>query len=252
LGWQFLEYGLQPRCQFAAFFLVQLLYSCSKSVQEFLTAVQPLYEWLQSVLLKVLAVQAVLLLWSGYQLTQSLLDECSKTAITSQVVATRSNNDEWRQCLQLGANWNSCSLQGAYRLWQSQSMGVPACPANQWMRVPSGQPLLPSDEAVAIAEISAGKLALKEVESRVTEFHERKQFLDARVQKFSPDQVQAINEVEELYKDLVAKSRELHQNMMDSENLPQLTEICKVLEKAEAFFQEEESYEYEDHSKKKQ
>ena len=67
-------------------------------------------------------------------------------AQTSQVCATRANVLEWRSCLSAVAEWHQCSLQGAYSLWQAGSGQYPACPANQWLILPQGQPLTAVDQ----------------------------------------------------------------------------------------------------------
>ena len=60
--------------------------------------------------------------WFAVQLggvQQSLKDiaaSVSAVATTSQVVATRSNAEGWRQCLQFAAQWHRVSVQGAYKL----------------------------------------------------------------------------------------------------------------------------------------
>jgi hypothetical protein len=166
-----LRVAVQPQYQFVAIGLLQFLIGQFPILGQFTMAVAKSTGGLQSVLQKVLTVQACQLLWMGSQCLNSIRKECKKSAITSQVCATRANMDEWRQCLQFASQWHNTSLQGAYSLWQHQSLSEPSCPANQWMRVESGQPMLPSD-AWAARDINSLKLEQMAIEFRLTEYHE--------------------------------------------------------------------------------
>ena len=149
-------------------------------------------------------MQACQLLWAGSQCLNSIRKECTKSAITSQAVATRANMDEWRQCLQFASQWHQTSLQGAYRLWQSQSLAVLAPPASQWMKVESGQPMYPSDAHLAGHTITSVKLAQIAVEARLTEYHELAVHHKAGVAELSEQRLQLIDEVDQLYMEFLA------------------------------------------------
>jgi len=101
--------------------------------------------------------------------------------------------------LQFASKWHGTTLQGAYRLWQSQSLAVPPPPANQWMKVASGQPMYPSDAHVAGQTISSTKLTQIVVERRLTEYHELAVFHKAGIQQFREHRLQLIHEVDEWY-----------------------------------------------------
>jgi hypothetical protein len=105
--------------------------------------------------------------------------------------------DEWRQCLQFGSQWHKTTLQGAYCLWQNASLTVPSPPANQWMRVESGQPMLPSDAQEARTDITPVKLKQIAVEARMTEYHELGVHQKAGVRKFNMHQSSLIQEIDQ-------------------------------------------------------
>ena len=193
-----LRVAVQPQYQFVALGLLQFLIGQFPTLGQFTVAVNDLTGGLQSVLQKVLTVQACQLVWMGYQSLNSIRKECTKSAITSQVIATRANMDEWRQCLQFASQWHSTSLQGAYSLWQHQSLSVPPCPANQWVRVESGQPMLPSD-AWAARGITSLKLEQMAIEYRLTEYHELAVHHQEGVAQFDKDTLQLIQQADELY-----------------------------------------------------
>ena len=188
-----------PQWQFLVLGVLHFLSGQFPSVDKFMTAVAAPSGAFQSVLYKVLTVQACQLLWTGCQCLNSIRDEVGKTAITSQVVATRANINEWRQCLKFGSQWHHTSLQGAYMLWQSSSLTAPACPANQWMKVESGQPMMPSDAQLARKDITTVKLAQIAVEARLTEYHELAVHHKAGVQQFDQHKLQLIQKVDEWY-----------------------------------------------------
>jgi hypothetical protein len=194
-----LKVAVQPQYQFLAFAIVQFLSAQVPVVDQCLTALADATGGFQAVLHKVLTVQACQLLWSGCWCLNSIRKECTKSAITSQVVATRANMDEWRQCLQFGSKWHHTSLQGAYCLWQNASLAVPAPPANQWMRVESGQPMQPSDAQQAAQDITPVKLQQIAVEMRLTEYHEFAIHQKAGVRKFNMAQSLLIQEVDQMY-----------------------------------------------------
>ena len=124
--------------------------------------------------LGVMAVRSVVKASAEIQwyLAQSLHQQ-SLTAVTSQVVATRSNVMEWRSCLMMLSKWHRCSLQGAYKLWQSKSGSVPPCPANQWMRLESGQPMNAVDQCLADQAVPQRAQHLQFIDTELTAVHEQ-------------------------------------------------------------------------------
>jgi len=68
-------------------------------------------------------------------------------SITSQVVATRSNQLEWRSFLKFHSQWHNESLLATYSRWQKQQCRAPCPPANQWSCWGDGSPLSPMDSA---------------------------------------------------------------------------------------------------------
>jgi hypothetical protein len=194
-----LKVAVQPQYQFLAFAIVHFLSGQIPVLDQLLTAVAEATGGFQSVVKKVLTVQACQLLWSGVWFLNSIRKECTKSAITSQVIATRANMDEWRQCLQFGSQWHKTTLQGAYCLWQNASLTVPSPPANQWMRVESGQPMQPSDAQEARKDITPVKLQQIAVEMRLTEYHEFAIHQKAGVRKFNMAQSLLIQEVDQMY-----------------------------------------------------
>jgi len=191
--------AVQPQYQFLVLGVLHMVTGQFPILDKCMAAVTDSSGFFQSVLYKVLTLQAVQLLWSGGQLLNQIRKESKKIAITSQVVATRANMDEWRQCLQFASQWHQTTLQGAYLLWQSQSLSVPAPPANQWMKVASGQPMYPSDAALAGQTVSSTTLTQISVESRLTEYHEMAVHCESGVAQFSDHQMKLIQEVDQLY-----------------------------------------------------
>jgi hypothetical protein len=151
------------------------------------------------VLQKVLTVQACQLLWMGCQCLNNTRKECKKSAITNQVIASAANMIDWRQCLKFGSEWHKTTLQGAYAVWQSRGSTVPVCPQNQWMRMKSGQPMLPSDAYLASRDITTVRVLQLEVECRLTEYHEQSMHHDAGVEQFAEDKLKRIRQADELY-----------------------------------------------------
>jgi len=186
-----LRVAVQPQYQFLVFAVMHVLSAQTPVVDQCLTAVAEATGGFQSVLHKVLTVQACQLLWTGCWTLNSIRKECTKSAITSQVCAARANMDEWRQCLQFGSQWHKTTLQGAYCLWQNASLAVPAPPANQWMRVESGQPMQPSDAQEAGKDITPVKLQQIAVEMTI---HQK-----AGVRKFNMAQSLLTQEVDQMY-----------------------------------------------------
>ena len=92
--------------------------------------------------------------------------------VTSQVSATRANIMEWRSCLQFGSQWHKVSLQAAYKLWQGKLLSCPACPANQWGALQSGQPMMQLDQSIADADLPSLKLRVLTVGATLSQAHE--------------------------------------------------------------------------------
>ena len=126
--------------------------------------------------------------------------------------------DEWRQCLQFASQWHQTSLQGAYRLWQSQSLAVPAPPANQWMKVESGQPMYPSDAHLAGQTITRVKLVQIAVEARLTEYHELAVHHKAGVAQFDQHTLKLIQKADQLYSEFLAGYSEFANSDQDQQN----------------------------------
>ena len=181
---------------------------------------------------KVLTLQAVQLLWSGGQCLNQIRKQSQNIAITSQVVATRANMDERRQCLQFASKWHGTTLQGAYSLWLPSSLSVPSPPANQRMKVASGQPMYPSDAHVAGQTISSTKLAQIVVERRLTQYHELAVFHKAGVQQFSEHQLQLIHEVDEWYDQFIKGYTEFG-NSSQSEQEAKLQRVTSDLDRVD-------------------
>ena len=196
---QWFNLAVQPKYQFVVIGVLHFLGSQFNIFEQFITAVATSSASFQAVVHKVLTVQGCLLLWSGGQLLHRIRKEWAKTAINHQVVASRANMDEWRQCLQFGSEWHQTTLQGAYSLWQSQSLSVPSPPASQWMKLESGQPMLPSDAHLAGQTITEVKLAQFGVEARLAEYHELAVHHEAGVRQYSGHQLQLIQEVDGWY-----------------------------------------------------
>ena len=71
------------------------------------------------------------------------------------------------------SKWHKCSLQAAYKLWQSKVIAVPACPANQWGIFATGQPMRGSDQQVAGGEFPVSKMDQLYIEEMVRRFDEK-------------------------------------------------------------------------------
>ena len=97
---------------------------------------------------------------------------------TSQVNATRANVMEWRSCLEFISKWHSTSLQASYKLWQKKTVSVPACPANQWMQLATGQPMCVMDECKAQSDWSISKDQLMQIDYALTSAHEKFLMMD--------------------------------------------------------------------------
>ena len=94
--------------------------------------------------------------------------------LTSQVCATRANIVEWRSCLQFAGLWHKVSLQAAYKLWQVGGMQSPACPANQWGVLESGQPMVSCDQNKADSELPPdGRMQVLQVDAALSAVHEK-------------------------------------------------------------------------------
>jgi hypothetical protein len=93
--------------------------------------------------------------------------------LTSQVCATRANIAEWRSCLQFAGQWHKVSLQAAYKLWQVGGMQSPACPANQWGVLMSGQPMVSCDQNQADSELPQSRMQVLKVDAALSAVHEK-------------------------------------------------------------------------------
>jgi hypothetical protein len=92
---QWFNLAAQPKYQFLVIGVLHFLGSQFNIFEQFMTAAATSSASFQAVLHKVLTVQGCLLLWSGGQLLNRLRKEWAKTAINSQVVASRANMGEW-------------------------------------------------------------------------------------------------------------------------------------------------------------
>jgi len=191
--------AVQPQYQFLVIGLLQFLTGQFPILGKFMSAVAKSTGGFKSVLHKVLTVQACQLLWMGCQCLNNTRKECKKSAITNQVIASAANMIDWRQCLKFGSEWHKTTLQGAYAVWQSRGSTVPVCPQNQWMRMKSGQPMLPSDVYWASKDITTVRVLQLEVECRLTEYHEQSRHHDAGVEQFAEDKLKCIRQADELY-----------------------------------------------------
>ena len=227
-----LKVAVQPQYQFLAFAIVHFLSGQIPVLDQCLTAVAEATGGFQSVVKKVLTVQACQLLWSGVWFLNSIRKECTKSAITSQVIATRANMDEWLQCLQFGSQWHKTTLQGAYLLWQSASLTVPAPPANQWMRVESGQPMQPSDAQEARKDITPVKLKQIGVEARMTEYHELAIHQKEGVRQFNMHQSLLIKEVDQWYQKFMTNYQDFA-NASQSQQEERLNHLASELDRVD-------------------
>ena len=106
---------------------------------------------------------------------------------------------EWRSCLQFAAQWHNVSIQSAYSMWQQSQLSIPACPANQWMKLQSGQPMGPSDQAVADFELSPQFREKSTVDGELAEWHEKFQFHKAAVEQYNEEEVRVLMAMDSLY-----------------------------------------------------
>ena len=195
-----LQFGLVAFAQFCCFQFPSVL-----AVKEAVVAWMP--QWLQfeALLHTVGTIQLVQLLLFGTQWLQSIRRSCYKTSETSQVCATRMNVMEWRSCLQFAAQWHDCSLQSAYSMWQQSQLSIPACPASQWMKLQSGQPMGPSDQAVADFELSPQFREKLMVDGELAEWHEKYQFHKGAVEQYNEEEVRVLMAMDSLYWDFSKK-----------------------------------------------
>ena len=91
---------------------------------------------------------------------------------TNQVLASRSNLQEWRQFLETVSKWHNCTLQAAYSIWQHDLSGFPACPPNQWGLLPTGQPLAAVDQFKADLSVTQCIKDIQYIDSRLSTIHE--------------------------------------------------------------------------------
>ena len=108
-----------------------------------------------------------------------MTDQLGQLQITNQVMATRSNVAEWRQCLQFAAQWHGVRLQSAYSLWQSSSLRAPPCPAEQQFKLEEGMPLSPLDQYLANKEVNSHMQLLMQYDYKLAVANENWQLIRA-------------------------------------------------------------------------
>ena len=137
------------------------------------------------------------------QLTlQAIAASLAQVETTSQVVATRANAEEWRQCLQFSAAWHQCSVQAAYKLWQEGLLGVPAIPASQWYWKSSGQDMSPSDQNLADQDIPPVLVQLLRHQASLSAAHEKLQRHQLGQFKYTAQEQERLARYEQLYQQL--------------------------------------------------
>ena len=224
--------AVKPHYQFAVIGLLQFLSGQCPILDACVTAVAASIGGFQPVLRTVLTVQACQLLWTGCQCLHSICQECTNTAVTSQVVATRTSMSEWRRRLQIASQWHQTSLQGAYSLWQSQSVSVLAPPSKQWMKVASGQPMLPSDAHLAGQTCTP----FQAVEARLTEYHELAVQHRAGVAQFSEQKLKVIRQVDQLYSKFITEYNEFATGGSSEQQRSRLQKLASQLDEFDRAF----------------
>ena len=136
-----------------------------------------------------------------------LVQSCSAIEVTSQVVATRANANEWRQRLSFGAQWHKCRPQSAYFLWQQGLLTVPAIPASQWYWKPGGQDLAAEDQNLADRELPQSLLQLYKFQAMLGAAHEKEQRRQLGQLTFSAEDQVRLAKYNELYNQF----RQVHQ-----------------------------------------
>ena len=240
------QFGLFAFAQFLCFQFPSVL-----AVKEAVVAWMP--QWLQfeSLLYSVGTIQLVQLLLFGTQWLQSIRRSCFMTSQTSQVCATRLNVMEWRSCLQFAAEWHDVSLQSAYSMWQQSQLSIPACPANQWMKLESGQPMGPSDQSVATRELSGQYRQKLLVDGELAEWHEKFQFHEEAVEKFNNDQVSVLVSMDKLYWQFSEKNTQYAGTWTSQAAVKYLKEVQSQLKAAKKDFEESPQYQSSVKPKKK-
>ena len=233
-GKKCLRVAVQPQYQFLVIGLLQLLIGQFPILGKLMSAVAKSTGGFKSVLQKVLTIQACQLVWMGCQCLNNTRKECKKSAITNQVIASAANMIDWRQCLKFGSEWHKTTLQGAYAVWQSRGSTVPVCPQNQWMRMESGQPMLPSDAYWASRDITRVRVQQLAVECRLTEYHEQSLHHDAGVVQFAEDKLQLIRQADELYLQFMHEYEDFMKKSTDEQQakLQQLSSRLDYIDRA--------------------
>ncbi|MCP4243251.1 MAG: hypothetical protein GY772_22065 [bacterium] len=152
------------------------------------------------------AVRAGKALW---QWGKSVARSLAAVEQTNQVVATRANMDEWRQCLQFASKWHNCRLQGAYRLWQLGQLSPPAPPANQWRELEQGQPMHVQDQCMAEVDVPEELQSLFDIDSKLTTVHEKHLMHVQSKRVYSEQELEDIAKYEAVYQSHKAKCQEL-------------------------------------------
>jgi hypothetical protein len=136
------------------------------------------------------------------KIQEEMRQSLAQVATTSQVVATRANAEEWRQCLTFSAQWHQCTVQAAYKLWQNGLLGTPAVPASQWYWKSSGQDMGPADQNIADQEIGPVLLQLLKCQASLSAAHEKAERSLLGQLQFTVQEKQRLARYEQLYQDL--------------------------------------------------
>ena len=156
---------------------------------------------------------------------------CQQIQVTSQVVATRANVEEWRSCLDFGSKWHKTSLQGAYKLWQLSQLSVPPPLANQWSLHQSGPPLGVLDQSIADSSLNPQLLQLMKYDRKLTKVHERQQLVQIGKWKWEAADSQVVATAEQLYQKL-QDTAVVTNNLDFSKFSEQLTKFTEHLKQA--------------------
>ena len=243
------QFGVVAFAQFLCFHVPAVL-----AVKEAVVAWTP--QWLQfeSLVYAVGCIQLVQLLLFGSQWLQSIRRSCFMTSQTSQVCATRMNVMEWRSCLQFAAEWHDVSLQSAYSMWQQSQLSIPACPANQWMKLESGQPMGPSDQSVAERELSAQYRQKLLVDGELAEWHEKFQFHQEGVEQYNEEEVRVLVKMDSLYWQFSKEQARHSQSKGEWKSRPAVNYIKEVqskLKSAKEDFEQSKQYKSSSQTKKR-
>ena len=149
-------------------------------------------------------------LWEFMQYMKYNMGQC---ALTSQVCATRATMLEWRSLLHTAAQWHRCSLQGAYQLWQSNRIGVPAPPANQWKKLTSGQPLTLMDQCIGQATVPVAFQELLQWDSVLAVAQEKIHLAGAKVRPLTASEAAQVDNAKQLIEEFQSQCK--NSNLFD-------------------------------------